>query len=291
MRGKLNPDGPKIKILRIQRGWTQEQLAEIAGVSARTIQRAETASSASFETLRAIAVAFETDFAQLLGSESSPDSDHEAQVAEGAVIMTSGQELETIPVNPTRQWVRPVWTRSFLSVCTLILGLAAGAILTTHFGIRGKSHSLESSKPAVVSRAVEIPPNTVPLIADARLEKPAAKVRTQPVNAAASKHPVSLRQSIPEEPQPVVSSDAGSREMIQSSQASAFFDSLPHSHTLQSELVMAEMPVRSSELPVLAINRPQDEPELGAVRQALDLAARKTGSFVSKVGTSVKRVF
>jgi len=65
----------------------------------------------------------------------------------------------------------------------------------------------------------------------------------------------------------------------------------PHSHTLLSGLVILERPVPSSEFLVLSGNRPLDEPDPGAVRQAVDLAARKTGAFVSKVSTSLKRVF
>jgi transcriptional regulator with XRE-family HTH domain len=50
-------DGERIVELRTQRAWTQEQLAEAAGVSARTIQRLEQGES-SFHTLQAVAKAF-----------------------------------------------------------------------------------------------------------------------------------------------------------------------------------------------------------------------------------------
>ena len=61
----------RIKQLRTKRAWPQEQLAEVAGVSVRTIQRAEAGESASFETLRAIANAFEVDVAELLAPPST----------------------------------------------------------------------------------------------------------------------------------------------------------------------------------------------------------------------------
>ena len=51
----LRPDGNKIRALRIQKGWPQEQLAWIADVSPRTIQRVEAGGNASFETLRSMA--------------------------------------------------------------------------------------------------------------------------------------------------------------------------------------------------------------------------------------------
>ncbi len=55
----LRPDSEKIRSLRVQRGWPQEQLARIADVSPRTIESVEAGDSASFETLRSVARAFE----------------------------------------------------------------------------------------------------------------------------------------------------------------------------------------------------------------------------------------
>jgi len=47
-----------IKQLRIERGWTQQQLAEICALSLRTIQRVEVQGIASLETCKALAAAF-----------------------------------------------------------------------------------------------------------------------------------------------------------------------------------------------------------------------------------------
>lgn len=52
--------------LRLQRGWSQEQLAEISGLSVRTIQRIENGRSASLETIKALAATFEVDLPQLM---------------------------------------------------------------------------------------------------------------------------------------------------------------------------------------------------------------------------------
>lgn len=54
-----------IRKLRIERGWSQETLAEISGLSVRTIQRLERGGNASLETLGALAAAFEVDVATL----------------------------------------------------------------------------------------------------------------------------------------------------------------------------------------------------------------------------------
>ena len=54
-----------IQKLRLQRGWSQEQLAELSGLSVRTIQRLERGHPASAESLKAVASVFEIDFSQL----------------------------------------------------------------------------------------------------------------------------------------------------------------------------------------------------------------------------------
>lgn len=66
MAVKLNIDVEKIKRLRIERGWTQEHLAEAADVSYRTIQRIEATGKTGMESMRALANAFGIDFRELL---------------------------------------------------------------------------------------------------------------------------------------------------------------------------------------------------------------------------------
>jgi transcriptional regulator with XRE-family HTH domain len=59
-----------IQKLRLQRGWSQEQLAELSGLSVRTVQRIERGQGASAESLKSLASVFEIDFSSLY-SESS----------------------------------------------------------------------------------------------------------------------------------------------------------------------------------------------------------------------------
>ena len=54
-----------VKKLRLQKGWSQEQLADISGLSTRTIQRLERGENASLETLKSLASVFEINVAQL----------------------------------------------------------------------------------------------------------------------------------------------------------------------------------------------------------------------------------
>ena len=54
-----------IQKLRLRKGWSQEQLAQASGLSARTIQRIEAGQPASTETLKSLAAVFEVDFSTL----------------------------------------------------------------------------------------------------------------------------------------------------------------------------------------------------------------------------------
>ena len=58
--------GAKIKEMREERAWPQEQLAEVCGVAARTIQRAEAGDSIAFESLKAIANGLEIDVKEFM---------------------------------------------------------------------------------------------------------------------------------------------------------------------------------------------------------------------------------
>ena len=54
-----------IQKLRLQRGWSQEQLADVSGLSVRTVQRLERGQTGSLESLNALAAVFEIDIARL----------------------------------------------------------------------------------------------------------------------------------------------------------------------------------------------------------------------------------
>ena len=59
-----------IQKLRLQRGWSQQQLAELSGLSARTIQRLENGQPASTESLKSLASVFEIDFSTLSSEQN-----------------------------------------------------------------------------------------------------------------------------------------------------------------------------------------------------------------------------
>ena len=54
-----------IRKLRLQKGWTQADLAQFSGLNVRTIQRAERADGVSLETVKCLSAVFEIPFEQL----------------------------------------------------------------------------------------------------------------------------------------------------------------------------------------------------------------------------------
>jgi len=54
-----------VRKLRLEKGWSQEQLAEISGLSVRTIQRIERGQNPSLESLKSLAAVFETEVSDL----------------------------------------------------------------------------------------------------------------------------------------------------------------------------------------------------------------------------------
>jgi transcriptional regulator with XRE-family HTH domain len=296
MRTKLNPDGTKIRTLRIQRGWTQEQLAEIAGISSRTVQRAETSNCAAFETLRAIAGAFETDFDQLLQPETGVALESGMQIVTPEDLPRSEPEFEPIAVEqPAAR------TRTLFAVASFALaaGMVAGIILTSRLDRREGSYA---SVPKIAS--VNPPP-----IKQA-YRPPQPRMDLQPANPVAGKAIApatealilgSMAAVIVENPGHLRSTGQAAEvsnlaELVSQDAIYQLQQSEPLYLPMESQdllpiIAIPEAPAAWSNLPALTGDPIREEQELGAVRQAIDLATKKTGTFVTRVGTSLKRVF
>ena len=70
--------------LRLQRGWSQEQLAEFSGLSVRTIQRIEKGQKASLESLKSLAAVFELQVSDL--QETAMNSTTKLSIEEQAAF-------------------------------------------------------------------------------------------------------------------------------------------------------------------------------------------------------------
>lgn len=78
MEMKVNVD--LLKKLRHEKAWSQDQLAEICGISLRTIQRIEKSGNVSLESKKAIAAAFEIKVSDLdENKNSSAVADEESE--------------------------------------------------------------------------------------------------------------------------------------------------------------------------------------------------------------------
>lgn len=71
-----------IQKMRLQRGWSQQHLAQVSGLSTRTIQRIEAGQPATLETLKSLAAVFGVDFSALqqehdMASQSTTQAERE----------------------------------------------------------------------------------------------------------------------------------------------------------------------------------------------------------------------
>ena len=123
-----------IQKFRLQRGWSQQQLADLSGLSVRTIQRLEGGRAASIESLKSLAAVFEVDFHTLQGeqamSDTSPSVSHNAtnNLADGKQMFysaTASREEEEAfrHVRQLKRWYRSVCI--YLLVITLLAGMNA----------------------------------------------------------------------------------------------------------------------------------------------------------------------
>ncbi len=300
MPSRLNSDGAKIRALRIQRGWTQEQLAEIAGVSARTIQRAESAGSAAFDTLRAVAGAFETDFRELLKSAPLKVEDLEPQFVFSpapAVSSIFESSKPATPSDPVRQ-VRGVLKMLPAAVAALAAGLLIGGIIAHRLIMPvGGNVSTTRQNPDVLAREAAGSLGRQAEASTLRNDGAFRRVTGLPTGNA-----VTRRKSMPvadkaedqnfvwQAPDTVQPSVLASQTTVLSpeqstspglpllARGSTAIPSLPWVSGAQNPLVVPAASLK-------------DDSGVGAVRGAMGLATKKTGDAFVRVGASMKRVF
>ena len=65
-----------VRKLRLQRGWSQEHLSELSGLSVRTIQRIERGHKAGLESLKSLAAVFEISVTDLQGEPTMNEQTH-----------------------------------------------------------------------------------------------------------------------------------------------------------------------------------------------------------------------
>ncbi|POZ62052.1 2TM domain-containing protein [Chromobacterium alticapitis] len=111
-----------IQKLRLQRGWSQQQLA---GLSVRTIQRIERGQGASVESLKSLASVFEIDFSELNQELAMTDSTTPDAVAAPIVSRDLEEMLALQHVNRLKRFYRQ------LAQYALVMMLLAAVNLLT----------------------------------------------------------------------------------------------------------------------------------------------------------------
>lgn len=295
MGNTVNPDGGRIRALRIQRGWTQEQLAEIAGVSPRTIQRAEAADRASFDTVRAVAGAFGEGFDDLLKTQ---DCNPPMQNSECSPPSRAATPAPRVTPPAARSDWRPVW----LAVPALSLGILVGAVLMRHPGTEGP----KAGKPSTSGLASD----TVAAGGGEQLAPPASRGGSQPAATTPAEPKAALSTAKLDNHRRAVPRGEADRTKVPSR---AIGGAQTHADLAQTVIrdqdgtqlgfialesrqagpgrfvLLSAAPVGSLEATAASPGEPVDGP--GAVRQAMSHAGKRTGVFFAKFGASMRRAF
>ena len=104
-----------IRELRLDKGWSQEQLAEMAGVSSPTIQRLENGCEVSIETIKCLAAVFEVDF-NILRQENNMSEDVLSYAERDAMAYVRGMRFFFIHL------IVFGWVIAFLLTLNLVTG-------------------------------------------------------------------------------------------------------------------------------------------------------------------------
>lgn len=134
----------QVKALRLQRAWSQEQLAELASLSVRTVQRIENGDAPSLETLSALAAVFGVSVAELSAEPVAADDSLDRRIVDARLrlrqeasfyrslltatvvcLLLWGVNYVTSPNNSWIIWVVLIWG-SLLAVRGLRLFVFGG---------------------------------------------------------------------------------------------------------------------------------------------------------------------
>ena len=105
-----------VQKLRLQRGWSQQQLAELSGLNVRTIQRIEKGQEPSVESLKSLAAVFNVEFSTL--KEQGMDNViNESQSAEEILAFNQVRKLKGFYIH-LAQYVLVVALLAVINVLT-----------------------------------------------------------------------------------------------------------------------------------------------------------------------------
>ena len=131
---EMNIDSHKLKNLRKMKGWTQQHLADVSGISLRTIQRAELNGSVSTETVNALCAIFNLKPLDWQPVQKEPALSRTQILKKGWIIALMAIFISQL-VTLALVWlfvgaVSALWLKSLLAIW-LILGLISAIIWIT----------------------------------------------------------------------------------------------------------------------------------------------------------------
>jgi transcriptional regulator with XRE-family HTH domain len=103
-----------VQKLRLQRGWSQQQLAELSGLNVRTIQRIEKGQEPSVESLKSLAAVFNVDFLTLK-EQGMENVINESQNAEEILAFNQVRKLKGFYIH-LAQYVLSISLLSFINL-------------------------------------------------------------------------------------------------------------------------------------------------------------------------------
>lgn len=103
-----------VQKLRLQRGWSQQQLAELSGLNVRTIQRIEKGQEPSVESLKSLAAVFNVDFSTLK-EQGMENVINESQSAEEILAFNQVRKLKGFYIH-LAQYVLSISLLSFINL-------------------------------------------------------------------------------------------------------------------------------------------------------------------------------
>ena len=122
-----------VRKLRLQRGWTQEQLAEMAGLSVRSIQRMERGQNCSIESLKCLAAVFEVDLSALQIGGDAMDNENKLSKEEKEAL----EYVKGIKEFYSHLYSFLFFTIIFCCVFGLSFGFNNPAVRWMYFGFAG----------------------------------------------------------------------------------------------------------------------------------------------------------
>ena len=96
---------------RLEKGWSQEELARHSGLSTRTIQRIESGQKAGLESLKCLAAVFETSISTLMQEQTMTEQEKAEQPRQPMINKIEREAIEfaqTLLNDPSKGQADPV---------------------------------------------------------------------------------------------------------------------------------------------------------------------------------------